>query len=82
MGKFYLTSRKFISADGGIKRIVWMSSFLKESMASELQEVCEREGAPDLLDKIADEHIATTVEELLPFLEEKGHPALVMDPLF
>ena len=81
MGKFYLTSKKFISADGGIRRIVWMSSFLKESMAAELQEVCEREGVPDLLDKIADERVATAVEDLLPFLEAKGHPALTMDPL-
>jgi acetyl-CoA synthase len=37
---------------------------------------------PDLLSRIADETVATTVEELLPFLEEKGHPALTMDPLF
>ncbi len=37
---------------------------------------------PDLLDKIADETICTDVEELLPFLEEKRHPALTMDPLF
>jgi acetyl-CoA synthase len=81
MGKFYLTSKKFISADGGIKRVVWMSSFLKESMAAELQEVCEREGVPDLLDKIADERVATAVEDLLPFLEAKSHPALTMDPL-
>lgn len=82
IGKYYLLSKKFISADGGFKRIVWMSSFLKESMAEELKAVCEREGDPDLLDKIADERSATTVEELLPFLEEKGHPALTMDPLF
>jgi acetyl-CoA synthase len=82
MGKYYLTSKKFISADGGMKRIVWMSSVLRETMRPALQEVCEREGEPDLLDKIADETVATTVEELLPFLEEKGHPALTMDPLF
>jgi len=31
--------------------------------------------------EIADERIATTVEDLMPFLEEKGHPALTMDPL-
>ena len=37
---------------------------------------------PDLLDRIADETVAPTVEELLPFLEEKEHPALTMDPLF
>lgn len=82
MGKYYLTSKKFIPADGGFKRIVWLSSVLKEQMRDALQAVCEREGVPDLLDKIADEHIATSVEELLPFLEEKGHPALTMDPLF
>ena len=82
VGKYYLLSRKFISADGGFKRVVWMSSFLKESMAEELKAVAEREGDPDLIDKIADERVATTVDELLPFLEEKGHPALTMDPLF
>jgi acetyl-CoA synthase len=80
-GKYYLTSKKFISADGGFKRVVWMSSILKETMAEELHAVCEREGEPDLLDKIADERVATTVEELLPFLEEKGHPALTMEPM-
>ncbi|MBS1253858.1 MAG: Carbon monoxide dehydrogenase/acetyl-CoA synthase subunit alpha [Anaerolineales bacterium] len=81
-GKFYLLSPKFISADGGFKRVVWMSSFLKESMADELQEVAEREGDPDLIDKIADERDATTVEELLPVLEENEHPALTMPPIF
>ena len=82
IGKYFLVSKKFIRADGGFKRIVWMSSFLKESLAEELKAVCEREGDPNLLDKIADERVATTVEELLPFLEEKGHPALTMPPLF
>ena len=82
MGKYYLLSPKFISADGGFKRIVWMSSFLKDSMAEELKAVAERQGDPDLIDKIADERGVTTVEDLLPFMEEKGHPALVMDPLF
>ncbi len=82
VGKYYLTSPKFISADGGFKRVVWMSSFLKQTMAEELKAVCEREGDPDLLDKIADETICTDVESLLPFLEEKGHPALTMPPMF
>ncbi len=81
-GKYYLTSKKFLLADGGFKRVVWMSSNLKEAMAEELKAVCEHEGDPDLLDKIADERVATTVEELLPFLEEKGHPALTMPPMF
>jgi len=82
IGKYYLTSKKFISAEGGFSRVVWMSSFLKESMAEELKAVAEREGDPDMIDKIADDRVATTVEELLPFLEEKGHPALTMPPLF
>jgi len=38
-------------------------------------------GIPDLPDMIADETIGTSEEEILPFLEEKGHPALSMDPL-
>ena len=81
-GKYYLLSKKFLSADGGFKRVVWMSSFLKESMKEEFKAVAEREGDPDLIDKIGDERAATTVEELLPYLEEKGHPALTMPPLF
>jgi len=82
VGKFYLASPKFISADGGFKRVIWMSSVLKESMAEEFKAVAAREGDPDLIDRIADERSATTVEELLPFLTEKQHPALEMDPMF
>jgi acetyl-CoA synthase len=82
IGKYYLLSKKFLSADGGFKRIVWMSSFLKDTMADELATVCEREGIPDLLDRIADERSVNTVEELVPFLEEHEHPALAMDPIF
>ncbi len=82
VGKYYLTSPKFISADGGFKRVVWMSSFLKKSMAEEFQAVAEREGDPDLLGKIADETICTEVDQLLVYLEEIGHPAMMMDPMF
>ena len=82
VGKFYLISPKFISADGGFKRVVWMSSVLKETMADELAAVARRENDPDLIGKIADERNATTVDELLAWLEEHNHPALVMDPIF
>ncbi|MGO8683090.1 MAG: acetyl-CoA decarbonylase/synthase complex subunit alpha/beta [Thermoleophilia bacterium] len=82
IGKYYLTSKKFISADGGIRRVVWMSSNIKQAMADDLEIVCEREGCPELLDQIADETVCTDVDALLPFLEEKNHPALTMDPLF
>lgn len=82
VGKYYLVSPKFISADGGFKRVVWMSSILKETMADEFQAVAIREGDPDLIGKIADERHVTTVEELLAWLEEHNHPALVMPPIF
>jgi acetyl-CoA synthase len=81
-GKFYILSPKFISADGGFKRVVWMSSVLKQQMAEQLQAVAEREGDPNLIEKIADETVCTDVEGLLAYLTEKGHPALEMDPMF
>ena len=82
VGKYYLLSKKFISAEGGFKRIVWMSKNLKETMAEELKAVCERENDPGLLDRIADGDSITTIDDLLVFLEEAGHPALTMDPIF
>jgi len=80
-GKFYILSPKFVSADGGFKRVVWMSSILKEQMAEQLKKVAEREGDPDLLDKICDERVATDVEGLVAFVTEKNHPALSMPSL-
>jgi acetyl-CoA synthase len=77
-----LISPKFISADGGFKRVVWMSSYLKESMSDELEVVAQREGDPDLIARIADEHQVTSVDELLAWLEEHNHPSLIMDPIF
>ncbi|MFH2039785.1 MAG: acetyl-CoA decarbonylase/synthase complex subunit alpha/beta [Chloroflexota bacterium] len=82
VGKFYLISPKFISAEGGFTRVVWMSKVLKESMAEELQIVASREGDPDLLSRIADDSNASTVDELLAFMEEHNHPALSLDPMF
>jgi acetyl-CoA synthase len=80
-GKFYIISPKFISADGGFKRVVWMSSILKEQMAEQLKKVAEREGDPDLIEKICDERIATDVEGLVAYITEKNHPALSMPSL-
>lgn len=82
VGKYYLTSPKFISADGGFKRVVWMSSVLKNMMAEEFKAVAKREGDPELIDKIADERNVNTVDELLVWMEEHGHPVLAMDPMF
>ena len=80
-GKFYILSPKFISADGGFKRVVWMSSILKNQMAEQLKAVAEREGDPDLIQKIADETICTDVEGLAAHLAEKNHPTLEMEPM-
>jgi acetyl-CoA synthase len=80
--KYYITSKKFIKADGGLKRLVWMPSRLKEEIMDRLKVRAEEEGVPDLIDKIADEHVGMTEEEILPFLEEVGHPALKLPPLF
>jgi acetyl-CoA synthase len=80
-GKYNICQRKFIGADGGIERMVWMPKSLKEEIADRLKARAEEIGIPDLPDMIADETVGTTEEEIMPFLEEKGHPALKMDPL-
>jgi acetyl-CoA synthase len=81
VGKFYIISPKFISADGGFKRIVWMSKNLKDSMEFELRAAAERQGVPDLLDKIADGTTVETVEQLTEWVKEKVHPVLEMEPM-
>jgi CO dehydrogenase/acetyl-CoA synthase beta subunit len=59
-----------------------MSSVLKETMAEEFQAVAEREGDPDLIGKIADERSVTSVEDLMAWLEEHNHPAMLMPMMF
>jgi acetyl-CoA synthase len=81
IGRLYITSRKFISAEGGMKRIVWMPKMLKEDVRARFEKRAQEEGIPDLLDKIADESVGSTTEEILPFLQKVGHPALSLPPL-
>ena len=81
VGRLYITSKKFISAEGGLKRVVWMPKELKEAMADRLKKRCEEIGESDLLNKIADETITTDASGLLEFLEKVDHPALKMAPL-
>jgi acetyl-CoA synthase len=81
-GKLYMLSDKFISVEGGLRRIVWLSKNLKEEYGERINAKVEKEhGISNFLDMVADGDIATTIDELLPFLEEKGHPALTMEPL-
>lgn len=82
IGRRYVVSSKFIPADGGLGRIVWMPKELKEYLKDELVERAVQIGlGADFVDKIADETVGITEEEILPFLEERQHPALKMDPL-
>ena len=81
IGKLYIVSKKFILAEGGLKRIIWMPKELKELLKDKLNKQANDIGIPDLVDKIADETVATTSEELTNFLKKVKHPALEMDPL-
>ncbi len=81
MGKLYITSRKFISADGGIDRVVWMPKQLKEEISERLVKRLEEIGKADLLHKIATEEDAVTSEELVEFLQKVNHPAPKMEPM-
>jgi len=82
IGRSYVVSRKFIAADGGLARVVWMPKELKEFLGEELRKRAKELGlGEDFVDKIADETVGTSIEEILPFLEQKGHPALSMEPL-
>ncbi len=80
-GKYNTTQRKFILGDGGLLRVVWMPKMMKEELAERLKARAEEMGVPNLLEMIADETVGVTEEEILPFLEEKGHPALTMEPI-
>lgn len=77
----YILSSKFILPEGGLRRLVWMPKGLKESLGGSLRKAAEDIGEPDLLEKIADEEVATTPDALLIFLKKSGHPAIFMDSL-
>lgn len=79
--KFNITQKKFIKGDGGFLRMVWMPLILKEDIKERLIKRGEELGVPDFYDMIADETVGVTEEEILPFLQEKGHPALSMGPI-
>ncbi|KJR41451.1 bifunctional acetyl-CoA decarbonylase/synthase complex subunit alpha/beta [Candidatus Magnetoovum chiemensis] len=82
IGVNFITSKKFLFADGGLKRVVWMTKALKERVKDAFNVRAAEEGAPDLFDKIADETICEDAEKLLEYLTEKGHPALEMASMF
>ncbi|MFB6215487.1 MAG: hypothetical protein ABEJ72_00735 [Candidatus Aenigmatarchaeota archaeon] len=86
IGKMYITSDKFISADvseghEGIERVVWMPSTLKQEIEGRLKEKLEEIGKPELFDKIATEEDAVEASSVVEYLEEVNHPALEMEAM-
>jgi acetyl-CoA synthase len=79
--KFNITQKKFIVGDGGLLRMVWMPKILKDEIKDRLDKRGAELGVENFSEMIADETVGTTEEEIMPFLQEKGHPALKMDPL-
>ena len=82
IGKLYISSPKFISAEGGQKRIVWMSKQLKDEVADRMKAQLEKMGISDLFDKIATEEDAEEPDKLVEYLTGAEHPALEMEALF
>ena len=81
-GRHFIASKKFVSAEGGVRRIVWMPKELKDSVAERLnktaKELC---GIDNFADMICDETIAVDADAVLEFLQSKNHPALEMDEI-
>ncbi len=72
---------KFIAAEGGWRRIVWMNHALREELRPVLDALATEAGFPGFVDKIATEKNALTEDEILAHMETGAHPALMMDPM-
>ena len=64
----YMRSPKFLQADGGWNRVVWMPKEVKERVKDFIP--------TELADKVATEEEAKTVDELRTFLKERNHPVV------
>jgi acetyl-CoA decarbonylase/synthase complex subunit beta len=62
----YLRSPKFLYADGGLRRLVWMPKEIKERYKDAIP--------ADVYEKIATEEDVKNVDELIAFLDKVGHP--------
>jgi acetyl-CoA synthase len=79
--KYNITQGKFVAGDGGLLRMVWMPKQLKEEIRERLLKRGAEMGYPNLIDMIADETVGVTEDEILPWLQEKGHPAVSMESI-
>ncbi len=64
----YMRSKKFLAADGGWHRVVWLPKEVKERVKDFIPK--------DVVDKIATEDNAQNVETLKEFLQEMNHPVV------
>ncbi|MFQ6074081.1 MAG: CO dehydrogenase/CO-methylating acetyl-CoA synthase complex subunit beta, partial [Candidatus Bathyarchaeia archaeon] len=62
----YMRSPKFLQADGGWNRIVWLPASVKERVHDFIPK--------EVVAKIATENEAKSIDDLKKFLEAKGHP--------
>jgi len=68
IGINYFRSPKFIDADGGWNRVVWMPKSLKDKILDDIPK--------DIVDKIATEEDISDLDSLREFLKTKDHPIL------
>lgn len=66
VGVNYFRSPKFIQADGGWNRVVWMPKNLKEKIKADIP--------PELSDKIPTDEDVSDLKTLRDYLEKKQHP--------
>jgi acetyl-CoA decarbonylase/synthase complex subunit beta len=64
----YMRSQKFLNADGGWNRVVWLPKEVKERVKDFIPK--------EVVDKIATEENAQNIDALKAFLKEKGHPVV------
>ena len=81
-GKHFIASKKFLKAEGGVARIVWLPKALKDTIRTKLDQTAkELYGIDNFTDMIGDETIAEDPETLMEHLQNVGHPVLEMEPL-
>ena len=66
LGIEYMRSPKFIQADGGWDRVVWLPEEIRDRIKEFMPE--------DIVPKIATEKDVETLDQLKDWLKEKGHP--------
>jgi len=80
VAKRFMLSRKFLRAEGGIRRVVWMTSRMKGFLREKMDFAAFGLDA-GFLDMIADETNARTTQEVLDHMTKNAHPALQMERL-